>query len=610
MVVGKCNSPRICRGSFVLHLLMRILIVMFTCLAGSIELHAQTDIVTPVADKIKQYINNKQADSIYFMAAPVFSKAISAGAWRQMAEKEIFILAPINAITPIYKNNLAGRFKVQTAHGVMSMLLVTNKNSLIEGLQFSPYTEDTLTAKPLTAAEIDNEKAAVLFENLYNDKQTDSLAGLMDSSFYKNTGLTDLTYKRIFESQLFQYGSIISRAFIKSVKGVSKYKCELSSGLMLQLFIQANEKQKITTWGMQPYKDDTAPKKTNFESDNKKLSIIDSVVDAVMRPYMLNINTVGACAGVYYKGNQYFYHYGETQRGNKTLPNNTTLFEIGSITKTFTSTLLADAVLRGKIKTDDLLIKYLPDSVAANTALAGITIKQLSNHTSGLPRLPDNFSIGNKDAADPYKEYDINLMMSALKVVKPLSPPGGKYAYSNFAPALLCIILQKVNKQTFEEMLINRIAKPMGLKNTHTFLLPANKDLAATTYNEQGKATNTWNFSAFAGAGSIISNIEDMLAYGVENLEMKNAGLRPKLQMAHAITFNEEPNIVALGWHYYKANTSKFNVLQHSGGTYGSLSHLAVLREKKLVVAVLTNNAQGGDAAGVNILQGLDAALK
>ncbi len=589
---------------------MKRFIILPFFIASFFFVKSQISTVNTTAEKIKNFINSKHADSIYALAAPVFSKAISKEGWKKMAEENIFIMAPITVVTTTSKNNYTAKYILQTAVGKVSMLLITDKNGLIEGLQFPPYTENTDIKIPETPQEILNESTAAIFENFYSSEQADSLAALMDDNFYTSTGMTIAKYKNVFVSQLFQYGPIVERSFIKSSSNISKYKCILAKGLTLQLFIQANEKQKIITWGMQPFKDDAAPKKASFESDNKKLSILDTAVDAIMKPYMLNLKVVGACVGVYYKGQSIFYHYGEIKRDSKILPDNNTLFEIGSISKTFTSILLADAIIREKIKLDDPITKYLPDSVISNKALEGITIKQLSNHTSGLPRLPDNFGINNTNAKDPYKDYDVKLMMSALKTILPSSAPGTKYAYSNFAPALLCTILEKINKQSFEEMLQTRIAKTMGLKNTHTFLLPTNNIMAATTYDEEGKETNRWNFKAFAGAGSIMSNVKDMLQYGIQNLKMQNNKLTAALKLAHKITFDEDPNTVALGWHYYTANTSKFKVLQHSGGTYGSLSHLAILKEKELVVVILTNNSAGGDAAGVNLLQKLDAVLK
>jgi CubicO group peptidase (beta-lactamase class C family) len=462
----------------------------------------------------------------------------------------------------------------------------------------------------LSVVDVQNDAAAQKFKAFYNAKQSDSIANMMNADFLKKVNATKEGIKSVFETQLFQYGEIVNMQFVKSKDSISKYKCELAANLNLQLLVKTNALGEFVVWGMQPYKDENAPKKTSYLSDNKKLSMVDSIVEKVLKGYIEKMNMVGASVGISYKGKNYFYNYGEVKKDSKQLPTNTSLYEMGSITKTFVGFLLADAVKKGKIKLDDLLIKYLPADVAKNEALQKIQIVHLSNHTSGLPRLPENMFAFATDSLQPYADYDEAALMKGLAATKLTHAPGSKYAYSNFAVGVLCTVLEKVNKKSFAQMLQETICKPFGLTNTHTSLLAVNLPKMVNVYDDKGNATNVWQFKALAGAGSIISSTKDMLQYGVKQLTNDGSALANTLALSHTITHDVSPNTVALNWHFDVAKTSTFKFLQHSGGTYGCRTHISILKEKKLVVVVLTNNAADGDATGFYLMQALDEKLK
>src|SRR5207244_1996226 len=128
-------------------------------------------------------------------------------------------------------------------------------------------------------------------------------------------------------------------------------------------------------------------KTQKVKSDNRLLTALDKQVDSAVRPYINLAITTGVSIGILRNGKMYFYNYGETAKGNKKLPNQHTIYEIGSISKTFTATLLADAVSNGKISLGDPVSKYLPARIPAlEFEGVPVTIKMLSNHSSGIPR--------------------------------------------------------------------------------------------------------------------------------------------------------------------------------------------------------------------------------
>ena len=107
------------------------------------------------------------------------------------------------------------------------------------------------------------------------------------------------------------------------------------------------------------------------------------------------------------------YHYGQTQlEGGKAVDENT-VYEIGSISKVFTTILLADEVLKGRMNLDDPIAKYLPETVTVPSKDGKqITLKDLATHTSGLPRMPGNFSPA--DMKNPFADYTVEQLYAFL----------------------------------------------------------------------------------------------------------------------------------------------------------------------------------------------------
>ena len=121
-------------------------------------------------------------------------------------------------------------------------------------------------------------------------------------------------------------------------------------------------------------------------------------------------------------------------------PDASTVFEIGSITKTFTAALLAEEVLGGKVKLGDPAQKYLPEGVTlAQVGDRPIELGDIATQRSGLPRMPANFTPANP--ADPYTDFDEKKLWEAVSTVKPARAPGAAYEYSNFGFGLLGEIL-------------------------------------------------------------------------------------------------------------------------------------------------------------------------
>jgi CubicO group peptidase (beta-lactamase class C family) len=444
------------------------------------------------------------------------------------------------------------------------------------------------------------DSVRVLLEKAYNEKNSTKIFELAGETFQKQ--LPEAELKKVVNQINAQLGTWKSSEFQKNTDGVANYKGIFEKANQ-NVFLSLDKQDKIFTFLFQPYKGDEPKKDYPVATDNKMASPLDMRVDSLVRPYIQLKHTVGMAIAVIKDGKVYTYNYGETKRDNKQLPDtDKTLFEIGSISKTFTATLLADEVIKGKMSLDDPINKYLPDSIP-NMAYNGvpITLKTLSNHSSGFPRLPINMYKQGDPADDPYKNYDIQRMYSYLKNFKPYREVGVNYEYSNFAVGLLGNILALQNHTSYEKLLEERITKP--LKMTHTFITisPEQAPNFAQGYNERGEATSAWDLNTLAGAGGIRSTINDLVAYINANMEKAPEQLQKAIDLTHQITFEKGQTIVGLGWHTGKMKNQ--TIFQHSGGTGGFRTLVAFDKENKRGVVVLSNTAEEVAPIGFELLK-------
>lgn len=457
---------------------------------------------------------------------------------------------------------------------------------------------------PITAYEKEVDEQAQLIKKYFNSKWIDSLYALMAPSF-KNK-VSEKALEQGIITQLSPYGIITEFVFVGSKNGINKYKTKMLAGLMLQTLVGLDTTGMVGTFAMQPYKDDAAPKRTALYNDNPMLTTLDSLADRAARSYIIDSATAGLSIAIHWQGKDYFYNYGETDRATNKKANAQTVYEIGSITKTFVGYLLAKAVSEKKLSLNDPITLYLPDSVASNEALKEIKIVNLTNHTSGLPRLPlDLFFTKGLDAADPYAHYNDEMLFNGLKQIEPTSKPGVQYEYSNYAVGILGTILARVNKMSFPQMVETFITKPMKMNSTSAanIVLPGQ----AIGYNEKMEVMPYWNFQSNAAAGSIKSSATDMLLYGKCNMKTMQ-GKSVISTLLTTPTWQNEPVYITLGWLQSKPGEAPVKY-EHSGGTAGFRTHLTICPEKNWVVLAMANQASdpGPSKVALIIVQQLEA---
>jgi len=437
---------------------------------------------------------------------------------------------------------------------------------------------------------------ALLRQNI-NTKNTDAIYNLLNKDYQKSTSKTD--FAGFFEKQLFPLGELKETSFIDLKEKTAAYKLAFEK-FTLQLNLNLDEENKISGLLFKPYQSKNPDKAALAATSNPMQTELDKKIDAAVRPYIQKSNTVGLSAGIIYADKNSIYYYGETAKGNGKLPDANSIFEIGSISKTFTATLLAHFVNEGKIKLTDPITKYLPDSVAKNIVLKEVSVQMLSNHTSGLAGLPDNFEKGNYNPLNPYQHYTRKMLFSYLKNCKLNTKPGEVYAYSNMAAGLLGVILERISGKSYDELIKTIICKPLKMESTAEFLSPQEKTHFVKVYNEAGNETPAWDFDALQACGSLRSTLNDLLKYTLANMQTNDNQLSKAFQLTHQITFSKTLK-VGLGWHIINVDHTEY--LFHNGGTGGSSSFLAFNAEKKIAVIILSNASDSVDPLGVNLIK-------
>lgn len=290
-----------------------------------------------------------------------------------------------------------------------------------------------------------------------------------------------------------------------------------------------------------------------------------------------NINP-SIVVGLYENGQSHFYTQGSREKKQAMTVTKNSVYEIGSITKTFTSLLLATLVQDKKVGLDDAIEDFWPKPFALKTRKnQPINFKHLATHTSGLPRLPYNLMAFSKD---PYANYDRNQLIEAINNTEISNT--GQYVYSNFAVGLLGETLSVIENKTFNQLIEQVIIKPLKLNHTYMQLEQVPQELVVQGY-AGNKAATAWNFKALAAAGSIRSSIEDLLAYGVAYTHTNNP-LSQAMELTMKTHFQQDKLEVGLGWHFNDG------VFWHNGGTDGFRSMLMIDPKNKKVVAGITNH--------------------
>jgi len=328
----------------------------------------------------------------------------------------------------------------------------------------------------------------------------------------------------------------------------------------------------------------------------------DSVVRSIIRQRVEEKRSAGIVVGLLdADGRTRYVAFGDPGPNQPALDENS-VFEIGSITKVFTATVLAEMVQEGKVRLDDPVQRYLPASVHVPTRNGkAITLGNLSEQSSGLPRMPTNFHPA--DASNPYADYTVQQMYDFVGGYTLTRDPGAQFEYSNLGVGLLGHVLALADGKSYEQMVRDRIWTPLGMTSTAITLTPDMRHHLALGHDEQGKVVPQWDLVALAGAGAIRSTARDMLAFADANLHPERGPLQRAMAFAHVVRAEAGGPNMHIGLNWMTITSGADSVVWHNGGTGGYRTFLGLLPSAHRAVVVLTNTTgAGADDIGFHLL--------
>jgi len=329
----------------------------------------------------------------------------------------------------------------------------------------------------------------------------------------------------------------------------------------------------------------------SHEAEVKRLA--QPLIDAQLMP--------GLAIGIYDNGHVETYGLGIISKEHPTPPDANTLFEIGSVTKVFTSLLLAEAITRGEVALDTPLSRLLPPDVKPPKRDGEeITLEDLATHWSGLPRIPTNMV---DSLANPYAGYGRDKLLADLNDCQVSRKPGAEWQYSNLGMGLLGTLLADKAGMSYEKLLQQGITNPLSMADTTVSLSPG-QQLRLAPPHRSGVRVPNWDFDALAGCGAIRSTVADLLKLIAAEIDPASTPLAAPIEFAakRRRAIPGQATSMALGWWLAGDGTT----LSHNGQTGGYSASVFVNPPLKKGIVVLSNGAASiVDSLGEKLFQSL-----
>lgn len=360
-------------------------------------------------------------------------------------------------------------------------------------------------------------------------------------------------------------------------------------------------------------------KKENFvKRENKEIKqIIDSAANRLINEPLINSTSIG----LYYNNQEYIRHYGELEKGKNNTPTNNTIYEIGSLSKVLTGTVMANAILEEKLHLEEDAGKYLKEDYL-NLAYKNqpVKIKHLLTHSSGLPNiLPLSLNPLMTTAFLEHdtpskidsilKEYDQESFLKDLQTISIDTVPGFNYSYSTAGTELTAHILEKVYQIKFEKLLADFLSKKVGMKETVITLDQQKKiNLAVGYHADYPNITSPMGKLPWGAGGGVKSTVPDMMKfikYQLDNNEIVKESHRVLVE------YSEEVGL-AYFWQVHSSDPTSDPKLGkhylHHGGVPRSQCFLFILPKYDLGIFLITN--QSGKDTAPTMRKAIDEILE
>ncbi len=300
----------------------------------------------------------------------------------------------------------------------------------------------------------------------------------------------------------------------------------------------------------------------------------------------------------------YHLSYGNSYSDSPSPPTPQDIYEVGSITKSFTALLTLALEERGYLSLKDPVNNHLHRN-HQNPRLEHITVHDLLAHTSGLPKHPDLFGRKMLDAQNPYRTYNKEDLLSFYKGFIIENESTFEYSHTNYA--LLEVIIENATGSKFHDLVQKYISRPMGMNHTYTSWGKESKASITPGYDKASRLTDPWEYKSFAASEGIKSTSTDLCRYVNFHVNTETSG-----SLVSAITKSQEiqiPNSLnnaissAYGWQVYTRDKDGYPIYTFTGRTSGHNAFIAYIKETKTAVIILSNSVLGTEDLGLQVLR-------
>lgn len=320
---------------------------------------------------------------------------------------------------------------------------------------------------------------------------------------------------------------------------------------------------------------------------------IEQIVRQKIQPILpKNGEGGGVAVAVRMDGKTSFYNYGMADNAQNRPVTADSIFNLGSVGKVFATTLLAQAVKQNQLSLDDPVAKYVTE-LQRGGDIRRITLGQLASHTSGLPRVPQQYETWHKGR---YTWPDFVRFLNSWKA-GPNHEPGQQYLYSNAAMVLLRVALERRFNTRFAALMHQRLTGPLGMTSTD---LPLPRDLlgrAVQGYNPSGRPAGRPGMEGgtfeWPGAGQIYSSSRDMATFLAANL----GELPDHRPIENAMTLAQQPVFTVnarlkIGLAWQNVGAGNFTIIDKNGGLNNTSTYIGFAPQRKLGVVILVNRGK------------------
>jgi CubicO group peptidase (beta-lactamase class C family) len=332
---------------------------------------------------------------------------------------------------------------------------------------------------------------------------------------------------------------------------------------------------------------------SRLESEINKIITFDSDISYELTP--------GFIVGVVDGDSTYYVSFGKHRHPFTGKIGEDDVFEIGSITKTITATLIMVLVENEKLSLSDKFNKFLPLEYQ-NPRLKDLTIEQMVNHKTKFSKRPTMFGEKEDDAQNPYGHYSKQDLLEFYKNYVPEKSEEFSYSHTNYA--LLEFVIEAACNCDFNTAMEVYLFSELNMKNSFVELKEKKDDVISPGADRSLNAVPPWTYASFAPSEGVKSSAADLIAFMRPFMSMSKTTFDdyfPALTRQNNLSFNDKL-FYSTGWHGIKIN-KKTKALVSNGNTNGHSAFIGMVPETKTGVVVLSNSSYGTKDLGLLILR-------